>query len=61
MITTLKKLTANNNELEKKKLNKIRGLGCYCGYKCDLWCGTKVGNDGKHYSVQKSVWESPIG
>ncbi len=57
MIRTLKRLTDNNEKLNKEQCLKIRGLGGLCAEKCDWFCGTKKANDGSHYSSQRSFIE----
>jgi hypothetical protein len=61
MITKLMKLTGKDVELDREQCRKIKGLGCWCGEDCDNYCGTQPGNDGAHYSAQKSILEDPSG
>jgi hypothetical protein len=60
MITKLKKLTGDDIVLDKNQCNKVKAKGCICAWECDTTCGTKPGNDGTHYSSQKSFWEEPV-
>jgi hypothetical protein len=60
MIKTLKKLTINKEKLPNDLKRKIIGKGPFCAVVCDNTCGTKIGNDGAHYSSQRSWIEDPI-
>jgi len=57
MITTLKKLTGIDKELDKTQTRKIRGGGCYCSWNCDLHCGTKPGSMGRLYEGSQGIIE----
>lgn len=55
MIASLKKLT-DDEKVDKRQTRYIIGSTCFCGLRCDKFCGTKDGTKGDQYEDQDEFW-----